>query len=71
MNKLKHSQHILGLVLITLLLVGCGGQAAVPPLEPSPEPVTHVGELTWDGTTCTVTNLTDLTPGWYSFTLND
>jgi hypothetical protein len=54
-----------------LLLVGCGAPAATPASEPSPEPVVEVGDVTFDGTECTVSGSTELPPGRYSFVLKN
>ena len=58
-------------ILIMLLLVGCGAPAATPASEPSPEPVVEVGDVIFDGTECTVSGSTELSPGRYSFVLRD
>jgi hypothetical protein len=73
MNVQKLSQHVMSAILIMFLLVGCGVPAATPTptSEPSPELVVEVGDVTFDGTECTVSGSTELPPGRYSFVLKN
>jgi hypothetical protein len=73
MNRQELSQQVMWAILMTLLLVGCGAPVATPTpaSEPSPEPVVEVGDVIFDGTGCTVSGSTELTPGRYSFVLRN
>ena len=62
MNCKKFSQRAIWIVVVTILLVGCGGTTD------KPEPVF---EVIFDGKGCTVTGPSELPPGEHTFTFID
>jgi hypothetical protein len=71
MNKQKFFQQVLSAILVALLLGGCGTPVTSPTTEPSPEPAVELGDIIFDGTECTVSGPTELSPGKYSYVLKD